>query len=467
MAKETNKYKNLLHTRENSWCRLSESEKKAVEVYAHDYMKFLSDGKTERETYELSVKMLELDGFVPLKNSKASLVPGTKLFLGTRQKILFAAHVGRRPLTDGFRILGAHIDAPRLDLKPAPLYQDSNLALFDTHYYGGIKKYQWVALPLAMHGSIVKTDGSVIHISIGEKENEPVFVINDLLPHLGKEQIKKTMDEAITGEGLNILIGSDPIDDEEAKDRVKLNVLQILNTQFKITEEDFASAEIEFVPAGRARELGIDRSMILGYGQDDRICAYASLRALLDIDKPEYTSVVLLCDKEEIGSYGATGMESTFFENAARELLHCAGIESERELRACLERSKMISADVHSLHDPNYPEVSSPHNMAELNAGVVLQKYTGSGGKYNASEASAEFMAEMRNMLNDGGVFWQSAELGKVDGGGGGTIALYMARHGMDVVDCGPGLFSMHAPYETCGKLDAYMSYKCYKTFLK
>ncbi|MGL4369136.1 MAG: aminopeptidase, partial [Spirochaetota bacterium] len=396
------------------------------------------------------------------------LKAGDTVYRSYMGRVLFLAKIGSISLTEGTRIVGAHIDAPRLDMKQIPLYEDSELALFDTHYYGGIKKYQWVTIPLAIHGVIVKQSGEKISFSIGEKDDEPVFTITDLLPHLGKEQAKKSLEEGISGEGLNLLAGSRPLPDGEGKGRVKENILKILNDRYGIVEEDLQSSDIEIVPAGRARELGLDRSMMIGYAQDDRICAYPAYRALFENDQiPAFTSIALLCDKEEIGSTGATGMESSFFENTIAELIALTEQEySDLKTRRCLERSKMLSADVNSAHDPNYPDVSSPNgNMAALNCGVVISKYTGSRGKSGASEASAEFMAKIRDLFNSNGVLWQSAELGKVDAGGGGTIAMYMSRYGMDVIDCGPGLLSMHSPWEVSSKIDAYMALKAYKSF--
>jgi aspartyl aminopeptidase len=462
--------------RENHWPKLKPAECRKLESYCGDYLKFLSQAKTEREAHDLTVAQAQAAGYRDLDQIVAkgeTLHEGDCVFRSNRGKTIMLARLGRKPLVEGLRILGAHTDAPRLDAKPNPIYEDSDMVLMDTHYYGGIKKYQWVTLPLAIHGVVIKENGDKVVINIGEDPGDPVFVITDLLPHLGQEQAKKTMSEGVTGEGLNVLLGSVPVADtaenKEVKEKVKEHLLRLLFDKYGICEEDFASAELEVVPAGQAREVGFDRSMLLGYGHDDRICAYASLRALLDLKKtPEYTSVVLLCDKEEIGSVGATGMDSTFFENTVASLISCqAANYSDLLLRRSLERSSMLSADVSALHDPNYPEVSSPNNMARLNAGVVVSKYTGSRGKSGSSDASAEFMAKLRRIFNADGVAWQSAELGKVDVGGGGTIALFLARYGMDVVDCGVGLLSMHAPWEVAGKLDTYMAYKSYAAFLK
>lgn len=473
--KKTDVPETVLWKRENAWPKITATEKRLLEAYCGDYITFSSSAKTEREAYDRGVELACKAGFRELQERLAgagSLQPGDCVYRGCRGKTLMLVRIGKRPMEDGLRIVGGHTDAPRLDAKPNPIYQDSDLVLLDTHYYGGIKKYQWVTLPLALHGVIVKQDGTSVSIAIGEKPGDPVFTITDLLPHLGAEQAKKTLADGISGEGLNVLLASRPADkqhdDPDIKDKVKLNVLQLLYSQYGIQEEDFASAELELVPAGPARELGLDRSMILGYAHDDRICAYAALRALLDQSQtPEYTAVVLLCDKEEIGSVGATGMDSKFFENTVAELLAgSAQPASELMLRRCLENSKMLSADVSVLHDPNYPDVSSPNNMAAMNAGVVVNKYTGSRGKSGSSDASAEFMAQVRRVFAADNVIWQMGELGKVDVGGGGTIALFLARYGMDVVDCGVGLLSMHAPWEVAGKLDTYMAYKAYKAFL-
>jgi aspartyl aminopeptidase len=460
--------------RENAWARVPGKERLAVEAYCRDYMRFLSAAKTEREAFDLAVGLVQAAGFRDLEAARSSgdrLRPGTKVYRGCRGKTLLAAVVGEGPLEEGLHIVGGHTDAPRLDAKPAPLYEEGGVALLDTHYYGGVKKYQWVALPLALHGVVVREDGTRISVCIGEDPADPVLTITDLLPHLGKDQAAKTMAEGITGEGLNVLAGSLPAegrdDDAKVKEKVKLNLLRWLQAKYGIAEEDLASAELELVPAGPARDLGLDRSMVLGYGHDDRVCAYAGLRALLDLPgTPAHTAMVLLCDKEEIGSVGATGMDSRFFENTVAEMIALAGAGGELALRRCLERSRMLSADVNALHDPNYPDVSSPNNMAQINAGVVVAKYTGSRGKSGSSDASAEFMAEIRRVFNRNGVIWQAGELGKVDTGGGGTIALFLARYGMDVVDCGVGLFSMHAPWEVAGKLDTYMAYKGYRAFL-
>jgi aspartyl aminopeptidase len=465
----------LKYKRDNGWNKISASEKKKIDNLCKEYLDYLSDSKTEREAHDNAIDIVNKIGCKDVQNlneKEKELKPGTLFYFSKSGKTLMVVRIGKRPLRDGLRIIGGHTDVPHLDLKPVPLYEDNEICLLDTHYYGGIKKYQWVTMPLALHGVVVKEDGSVVKIVIGEKDDEPVFCITDILPHLGKDQSKKTMGEGVTGEGLNALFGNIPAN-EKGKDKentVKANILKILNDSYGITEEDLISAELQLVPAGRARELGIDRSMIIGFGQDDRICSYTALKAFVDTKElPEYTSVILLCDKEEVGSIGATGMNSNFFENCVSEMIGMQeGADySDLSIRRCMSRSKMISADVGALHDPNYPEVSSPNNMAKLNAGIIISKYLGSGGKGGSNDATAEFVAEIRKIFNDNDVIWQPAELGKVDQGGGGTIAIFLAKYGMDVIDSGIGLLSMHAPWEVAGKFDTYMAYKGYKAFLK
>ncbi len=457
--------------RESGWPKVKSAERRKIDAYCREYMQFLSVAKTERQAFKLVRGKAEKAGFRDLEtipDRPGSLKPGDKVYRNWHGKSIILAVVGERSLGDGMHIVGGHIDAPRLDAKPNPLYEDGELGWLDTHYYGGIKKYQWVTMPLSLHGVVVLKNGDTVEISIGEKPDDPVFCVTDLMPHLGREQGKKTLDEGVSGENLNLLFGSIPVEDGEARTRVRRHLLQILQREYGIEDADFASAELEIVPAGPARDCGLDRSMILGYGHDDRICAYAGLAALLDLSRtPEYTAVALLCDKEEIGSVGATGMESTFFENTFAEI----AARTERQysdlvVRRGLERSRMISGDVHSVHDPNYSEVSSPNNMGQVNAGIILAKYGGARGKSHSNDARAEFMAVIRRVFDEAGVIWQTAELGKVDQGGGGTIAMFLARYGMDVVDCGPGLLSMHAPWEVAGKLDAYMAYKGYRAFL-
>ncbi len=475
MAKESKKAAVAFWKREQGWDKLATGEEKKLEEYCAQYREFLSQAKTERLVHDFLVKKAEAAGFQELSKATAKgakLKAGAQVYRSYGGKTLMLIRVGKTPLSEGMNLVGGHSDCPRLDAKPYPLYQDDDLLLLDTHYYGGIRKYQWVALPLAMYGVVILRNGKKVNIAIGDQPGDPVFVITDLLPHLDIEADKKTLATGIDGEALNVLMGSRPVDkkddDKDCKDKTKLRILQMLKQTYGIEEEDFFSAEIELVPAGAARELGLDRSMILGYGHDDRICAYAGARALLDSSGiPERTQVALICDKEEIGSYGATGMDSTFLENTVAELLEACGEYCGLSLRRSLERSKMLSADVTALHDPGFPSVSSPNNMSRINCGLAVTKYTGSRGKAGASDASAEFVAEVRSIFNDAKVVWQSCELGKVDVGGGGTISHYMARYGMDVIDCGVGLFSMHAPWEVAGKLDTYMAWKGYKAFLE
>jgi aspartyl aminopeptidase len=461
---------------EPAWEKLSAAELQQMERYCADYIRFISAAKTERLAHDIALEMAIDAGFADLDALAASgkkLKAGAKVYRSCHGKTLFLAQVGKEPLERGMTLIGAHIDSPRLDAKPNPLYQDDGLALLDTHYYGGIKKYQWVTIPLALHGVVVRRDGTKVSINIGEDPGDPILTITDLLPHLGAEQGKKTLSEAIPGEALNVLVASRPVPaddgDKEIKERTKLRVLRFLKDKYDIEEEDFASAELELVPAGPARELGLDRSMIMGYGQDDRVCAYGTIRAILDAKGiPKRSRAAVICDKEEIGSYGATGMDSMFMENTVAELsaLMDDGY-NELTVRRALARSRMLSADVNALHDPGFPEVSSPNNMGKMGCGVVISKYTGARGKSGSSDASAEFMGEVRRIFNDAGVAWQMGELGKVDAGGGGTIALYLARYGMDVVDCGVGLLCMHAPQECASKIDIYMGYKAYKAFFE
>ena len=459
---------------EQGWAKLPAKELKALDAYCGDYVDFISRAKTERLAHDLALALAKKAGFIDIEEAiakKRRLKPGDRVFRSCRGKTLFLAHIGKKPLEQGLALIGAHIDSPRLDAKPNPICQEDDLAYIDTHYYGGIKKYQWLTIPLALYGVVYRRDGSRVDIAIGDRPEDPVFTITDLLPHLDKDREGMTVQKAFPGEALNVLIASRPVDsrhdEKDIKDKTKLAVLQLLAKTYGIEEEDFASAELEIVPAGNAHYLGLDRSMVLAYGHDDRVCAYGAIRAIMDAKgTPDRTRATVICDKEEIGSYGATGMDSTFIENTVAELITLTrGDYSGLALRRALENSAMLSADVNSLHDPQFPEVSSPNNMAKINCGIVLSKYTGARGKSGASDASAEFMSRIRTIFNNAGVAWQSGELGKVDVGGGGTIALYLARYGMDVLDCGVGLFSMHAPLETAGTLDIYMAYKAYKAF--
>ena len=438
-------------------------------VFCEEYKKFLSECKTERRCVSEMISELKKTGAVSIEEAaagKKELKPGDLLYAVMMKKSLLVFRLGTRPVTDGFRILGAHIDSPRLDLKQHPLYEDHGLSYFDTHYYGGIKKYQWVTLPLALYGVVIKKDGSIIDINIGDNDGDPVLGISDLLPHLGAKQMAKKASEFIPGENLNILVGSKPLKDKE-KDAVKAGILSILKEKYDIEEDDFISAELEVVPAGTARDFGLDRSMIIGYGHDDRVCAYPSFKAILDQASPEYTSICLLTDKEEIGSVGATGMHSRFFEDTVAEFMDICGCYSELCLRRTLKKSCVLSSDVSAGFDPIYAEVSDPSNSAYLGYGPVFNKYTGARGKSGSNDANAEYIAFLRNIMDNADVSYQTAELGKVDEGGGGTIAYIMANLGMQVIDFGVAVLSMHAPFEVVSKADVYETYRAYMAFLK
>ena len=455
---------------ENCWESIDQKTEKEIEEFALDYKQFLNDGKTERECARLAVEMLEKYGFKnieSIKDKKFNLTAGTKVYQNIRGKSILAAIIGKEPVTEGCNILGAHIDSPRLDLKQNPLYEDSDLALFDTHYYGGIKKYQWTAIPLAMHGIFVNENGKKTEIKIGEELGDPVFTITDLLPHLAKEQMQKKMTEAIDGEDLDILVGSRPYVDKDVKEKVKLGVLALLNERYGVTEKDFASAEIEFVPAFKASDVGLDRSLIGSYGHDDRCCAFPALKAVAAFARektpPAKTLVCYLSDKEETGSAGNTGARSTNFENFFAFL--CSN--NEADMRHCFSCSSMLSADVNAAFDPTYAGVFDKRNGSFIGKGIALEKYTGSGGKYGASDANAEFCAKVQGILTRNKIQWQFGELGKVDKGGGGTIALYAANLGIDVLDCGIPVLSMHSPFEVISKIDLYLTYKGYMAFLR
>ena len=455
------------------WNTYNETQLTELEQLAKDYRNFLNVGKTERECVKETIRLAKANGYENLDDIIArqdSLKAGDKVYAVNMNKEIALFTIGSESLEKGMRILGAHIDSPRLDLKQNPLYEDSEMALLDTHYYGGIKKYQWVTIPLALHGVVAKKDGIVIEISIGEKEDDPVVCISDLLIHLAGKQMEKKASEVIEGEDLNVLIGNRPLtsdEDEELKDAVSAYVLQILKEQYDMEEEDFLSAEIEVVPADRARDCGLDRSMILAYGQDDRICAYTSLVAMLEAGPQEKTCCCLLVDKEEIGSVGATGMQSAFFENTVAELMNCMGSFSELGLRRALRNSKMLSSDVSAAFDPNFPSFFEKKNAAHFGHGLVLNKYTGSRGKSGSNDANAEYIGHLRRIFDDNGVAFQMSELGKVDMGGGGTIAYICALYGMEVIDSGVALLSMHAPMEISSKADIYEAKKGYLAFLK
>lgn len=456
----------------NAWKKYDGNTVTKVYDFAEDYRQFISECKTERECVIKSVKLAEAAGYKNLTdviNSGEKLVAGDKVYAVNKGKAIVLFCIGQKPMECGMNILGAHIDSPRIDIKQNPLYEDSELVLLDTHYYGGIKKYQWVAMPMALHGVVALKNGEVKDIVIGEDENDPVVGISDLLIHLAQEQMEKKANKVVEGEDLNILIGSIPSNDgeESEKEAVKKNILKLLKEKYGIEEGDFLSAEISAVPAGKARDYGIDRSMIIGYGHDDRVCAYPSLIAQLNALKPEKTNVCILVDKEEIGSVGATGMHSKFFENTIAEVMDRCGDYSELKLRRALANSSMLSSDVTAAYDPNYPSVNEKKNSAYFGKGMVFMKYTGSRGKSGSNDANAEFIGRLRRIMDDSNVTYQSSELGKVDLGGGGTIAYILANYGMDVIDSGVAVQNMHAPYEVISKVDLYETLKGYEAFLK
>ncbi len=452
---------------ENAWKKYA-GNLDPVMNFGKDYIDFMTLSKTERETVDNSIKIAEKAGFKDL-NTVSELKAGDKVYFNNRGKSLFLFVVGKEDLAKGLNILGAHVDSPRLDLKQHPLYEDSGLVLLDTHYYGGIKKYQWVAQPLALHGVVCKKDGSLVKVVIGESDDDPVVGVSDLLIHLAADQMKKTGSNVVEGEDLNVLFGSIPATTEEdEKELVKKNILNLLKEKYDIEEDDFISAEIEVVPAGKARDYGFDRSMVMAYGQDDNVCAYTSLRAIVEEENPERTSCCILSDKEEVGSQGNTGMHSSAFENTLAELMDKCGQYSELNIRRCLRNSMMLSSDVSAAHDPNYPSVSSPNqNNAEFGKGIVFNKYTGSRGKGGSNDANPEFIAKIRKVLDDNGVNYQTSELGKVDQGGGGTIAYILANKDVEVIDAGVAVQNMHACYEVTSKVDIYEAYLAYKAFLK
>ena len=454
----------LFTKRETGWENLREEEKTNIETFGNEFIYFLNKCKTEREAVEFSKEILQKNGFMDLRE-KPTLMPGDKVYYINRAKSIYVAVIGTDALETGLNIVGAHIDSPRLDLKPNPLYEDSGFAYFKTHYYGGVKKYQWITIPLSIHGVLVKANGEKITVNIGDDENDPIFTITDLLPHLAQEQMEKKLKDGISGEDLNLLIGSIPIGDENTTERIKLNILKILNDKYGITERDFVSSELELVPAFKARSLGFDRSMVAAYGQDDKICAYTSLRALLDTVTPVKTAVCIFADKEEIGSMGNTGMESHVFDTFISELLNKTNTNRPNLLDKVFCNSKMLSADVDAGLDPIYASVSEKNNAAYLGKGVGLNKYTGARGKSGASDANAEFVAQIRNIFESNNIMYQVSELGKVDTGGGGTIAYILANKGVDVIDCGVPVLSMHAPYEVTSKFDVYEAYRAYAAF--
>lgn len=452
----------LFYKRKNGRLISSEKTLKNADEYCEGYKSFLNAAKTEREAVNTAVALAKEKGFTEFVYGK-KYNAGDKVFFNNRGKTVAFAVIGKEPVEQGVNITAAHIDSPRLDLKPNPLYEDLDLALFKTHYYGGIKKYQWTAVPLALHGVFALKDGTVKEVSIGEKDDEPKFVINDLLPHLASEQIKRPLNEGIKGEELNVLVGSHPFKDDKGSELVKLNILMLLNEKYGITEEDFLSAELELVPAARSCDIGFDRSLIGSYGQDDRVCAYPALTAVLEVENPQKTALAILADKEEIGSSGNTGLESDFLRFCIGDLAKM----QEGDVTKALRNSKCLSADVNAGIDPTFQDVMERKNASFLNYGVVVTKYTGARGKSGTSDASAEYVAEVRALLDNAGIVWQTGELGKVDIGGGGTVAMFIANMGVDVVDLGVPVLSMHAPFETTAKFDVYMCYRAMYEFMK
>ena len=459
--------------RKNAWEKYPEGTKReAVFQFAEEYRQFISNCKTERECVTALEKVAKEAGFVDLKevmDKKLSLKAGDKVYANNMGKGLALFVLGKKDLEEGMNILGAHIDSPRMDLKQNPMYEDTDLCMLDTHYYGGVKKYQWVTLPLALHGVVAKKDGTVVTVNIGDKPGDPVLGVSDLLIHLAADQLDKKCAKVIEGENLDLLIGSIPTseDKEDVKEKVKANILSIIEKEYGFEEEDFLSAEIEVVPAGEARDYGLDRSMIMGYGHDDRVCAYPSFVATVQTENPEYTSVCLLVDKEEIGSVGASGMQSHFFEDCVAEVLNATGKYSGIALRRALRNSKVLSSDVSAAFDPNYPAVMEKRNAAYFGRGLVFNKYTGARGKSGSNDANAEYVGKLRNMMDTNEVYFQTAELGKVDQGGGGTIAYILANYGMNVIDSGVAVLNMHAPWEIISKVDLYEALLGYKVFLK
>ena len=459
-------FNELSYKRKNVYENLSEQEYKEMFELCDEYREFLDEGKTERECVEKSIKMAELHGFKNI-NSVKQLKAGDKVYKINRNKNILLAVIGKEDIKNGVNLVGAHIDSPRLDLKQNPLYESNDMALLKTHYYGGIKKYQWTAIPLAMHGVIFTKEGKKVTLNIGENENDPVFCVTDLLPHLAKDQMTKKMIDGIEGENLNILIGGMPVKSEDVSEKVKFAILKHLNEKYGITERDFLSAEIEIVPAFKAKNVGLDESFVGAYGQDDRVCAFTSLFAMLDVEEAVRTSCCILVDKEEIGSVGATGMHSRFFENVVAELVALTEGESELKVRRALQNSRMLSSDVSAAYDPMYAEAFEKRSAAFFGKGLVFNKFTGARGKSGSNDANAEYLAEIRRAMNTEDISYQFAELGKVDIGGGGTIAYIMANYGMEVIDSGVAVLSMHAPREVTSKADVYEAYRGYKSFLR
>lgn len=470
--------------KKNTWETYEGTQLEELEALNKEYREFLDNGKTERECIDTIVNTIEAAGYQELEallKSKASLKKGDKVYSVWMNKSIVMFRIGEKPMTEGMNILGAHIDSPRLDVKQNPLYEDGGFAYLDTHYYGGVKKYQWVTIPLSIHGVVVKKDGTTVEINIGENEDDPVFFVSDLLIHLAQEQLEKKASKVIEGEALDIIVGNRPLKidktkeedknadgkKEAAKEAVKAGVLDILKENYDIEEEDFISAELEVVPAGKAREAGFDRSMILAYGQDDRVCAFTSLKAMLDVEESERTVCCILVDKEEIGSVGATGMQSRFFENAVAEVMNLCGEYSELNVRRCLSRCCMLSSDVSSAYDPSFAGSFDKKNVAYLGGGMVFNKFTGARGKSGSNDANAEYLAHIRQIFEEKAINFQTAELGKVDLGGGGTIAYILALYGMNVIDSGVAVMNMHAPWEATSKADVYETYRGYKAFVE
>ena len=454
----------LFNKKENGWEKIDTREKEAIFTFSNGYINFLNKSKTEREAIKSAKKIAEENGFRDIATYE-SLKTGDKVYFINRDKSMYLAIIGEKKIEEGMHIIGSHVDSPRLDLKPNPLYEDSGFAYFKTHYYGGIKKYQWTTIPLSIHGVIVKANGEKMEVNIGEDDNDPIFTITDLLPHLAMDQMEKKLKNGISGEDLNLLIGSIPYGDEKETEKIKLNIMNILNQKYGMTEKDFLSSEIELVPAFKARSLGFDESMVASYGQDDRVCAYTSLIAMMHLENVKNTAVCILSDKEEIGSMGNTGMESHMFDYFISELLNKTGENRPNLLDKVFCYSKMLSSDVDAGYDPIYASVSEKNNSAFLGRGVGLNKYTGARGKSGASDANAEYVAWVRNLLERNDIRYQISELGKVDVGGGGTIAYILADKGVDVIDCGVPVLSMHAPYEVTSKYDIYSAFKTYKAF--
>lgn len=450
----------LFTQKKNGVLKLSNEEIVAVDNFCDGYKKYLDNGKTEREAVSAAIALAEEKGFVPF-DAKKKYSAGDKVYYNNRGKSIILCVFGTDDLENGVKIAAAHVDAPRLDLKQHPVYETTELCLLKTHYYGGIRKYQWVTIPLALHGVIFTADGTCVNVNIGEDENDPVFCITDLLPHLAQEQSKRSLADGIRGEELNVLIGSRPFKDDEVSEKVKLNVLSILNEKYGIVEDDFISAELEVVPAFKAKDVGLDRGLVGAYGQDDRVCAYTALEAILDVDCPKTTCITILTDKEEIGSMGNTGLQSAYLKHFIYHIAEMAGTNAP----TVLAKSECLSADVCAAVDPTFPEVCEPKNAAYINYGVGMCKYTGSRGKSGSSDASAEFVSRVRQIFDSNGVIWQTSELGRVDLGGGGTVAAYIANLDVDVVDVGVPVLCMHAPYELTSKLDVYMAYKGFASF--